>query len=122
MGPLTNHDESESGLGNTLPGHRAGSPSLLTLLGPNPKTAAGFNEYLCLRKVKGWKNKLPSMKVTESVALVSNPGSEVQLLVPFTQRSLVKHIVDFIIADDQVSTLSCRPYFADFFPLVNQRC
>jgi hypothetical protein len=42
MGPLTNHDESESGLSNTLPGHRAGSPSLLTLLGPDPKTAAGF--------------------------------------------------------------------------------
>jgi hypothetical protein len=42
MGPLTNHDESESGLSNTLPGHRAGSPSLLTLLGPDPKAAAGF--------------------------------------------------------------------------------
>jgi hypothetical protein len=41
MGPLTNHDESESGLSNTLPGHRAGSPSLLTLLGPGPKAAAG---------------------------------------------------------------------------------
>jgi hypothetical protein len=41
MGPLTNHDETESGLSNTLPGHRAGSPSLLTLLGPDPKTAAG---------------------------------------------------------------------------------
>jgi hypothetical protein len=39
---LTNRDESESGLGNTLPDHRAGSPSLLMLLGPNPKTAAGF--------------------------------------------------------------------------------
>jgi hypothetical protein len=48
MGPLTNHDESESGLGNTLPDHRAGSPSLLTLLGPDPKAAAGFN-FSCLR-------------------------------------------------------------------------
>jgi hypothetical protein len=34
-------NESESGLGNTLPGHRAGSPSLLTLMGPVPKSAAG---------------------------------------------------------------------------------
>jgi hypothetical protein len=42
MGPLTNHDESESGLSDTPPGHRAGSPSLLTLLGPYPKAAAGF--------------------------------------------------------------------------------
>jgi hypothetical protein len=42
MGPLTNHDESESGLSDTPPGHRAGSPSLLTLLGPHPKAAAGF--------------------------------------------------------------------------------
>jgi hypothetical protein len=41
-GPLTNHDESESGLSDTPPGHRAGSPSLLTLLGPHPKSAAGF--------------------------------------------------------------------------------
>src|ERR1700730_8507470 len=35
--------ESESGLGNTLPVRWAGSPCLLTLLGPNPKTAAGFS-------------------------------------------------------------------------------
>jgi hypothetical protein len=42
MGPLTNHDESESGLSDTPPGHRAGSPSLLTLMGPTPKSAAGF--------------------------------------------------------------------------------
>jgi hypothetical protein len=41
-GPLTNHDESKSGLSDTPPGHRAGSPSLLTLLGPHPKAAAGF--------------------------------------------------------------------------------
>jgi hypothetical protein len=44
MGLLTNHDRSESGLSNTLPGHRAGSPSLLTLLGPDPKAAAGFRD------------------------------------------------------------------------------
>jgi hypothetical protein len=44
-GSLTNHDESKSGLSNTLPGHRAGSPSLLTLLGPDPKAAAGFKRY-----------------------------------------------------------------------------
>jgi hypothetical protein len=43
MRPLTNHDESESGLSDTPPGHRAGSPSLLTLLGPHPKAAAGFS-------------------------------------------------------------------------------
>jgi hypothetical protein len=36
------NDESESGLSNTLPGHRAGSPSLLTLMGPIPKSAASF--------------------------------------------------------------------------------
>jgi hypothetical protein len=41
-GSLTNHDESESGLSDTPPGHRAGSPSLLTLMGPTPKSAAGF--------------------------------------------------------------------------------
>jgi hypothetical protein len=40
-GSLTNHDESESGLSDTPPGHRAGSPSLLTLMGPTPKSAAG---------------------------------------------------------------------------------
>jgi hypothetical protein len=44
MGLLTNHDGSESGLSNTLPGHRAGSPSLLTLPGPDPETAAGFKD------------------------------------------------------------------------------
>jgi hypothetical protein len=36
------NDESESSLSNTLPGHRASSPSLLTLMGPIPKSAAGF--------------------------------------------------------------------------------
>jgi hypothetical protein len=42
MGPLTNHDKLESSLSNTLPGHWAGSPSLLTLMGPDPKSAASF--------------------------------------------------------------------------------
>jgi hypothetical protein len=48
-GPLTNHDESESGLSDTPPGHRAGSPSLLTLMGPTPKSAAGFRRADGLR-------------------------------------------------------------------------
>jgi hypothetical protein len=36
-------DESESGLGNTLPDHRAGSPSLLTLLGPDSQGSCRFH-------------------------------------------------------------------------------
>jgi hypothetical protein len=45
------NDESESGLSNTLPGHRAGSPSLLTLMGPIPKSAAGFKDSI---NILGW--------------------------------------------------------------------
>jgi hypothetical protein len=45
-GSLTNHDESKSGLSNTLPGHRAGSPSLLTLPGPLPRQLPVSAKYL----------------------------------------------------------------------------
>jgi hypothetical protein len=79
-------------------------------------------EYLRVHLAKGWKNELPSIKAAKSVATVSNSGSEVQPCVPFTWQSLVDHLVDFIIADDQVSTFCRCLYHADVFPLVDQRC
>jgi hypothetical protein len=57
------NDESESGLSNTLPGHRAGSPSLLTLMGPIPKSAAGFMYGACF--VKGATKQFSSMPNAE---------------------------------------------------------
>ncbi|KAI0284109.1 hypothetical protein BC826DRAFT_1126161 [Russula brevipes] len=50
---------------------------------------------------KGWKTLLPSMKHTDSIDTVSNPGSEVQPRNPFSW-GLSSNIVDFIVANDQV--------------------
>ena len=80
------------------------------------------DEYLLLHLAKGWKNELASMKTTISIASLSNPGSEVQPRVPFSRRSLLDHLLDFIIADDQVGALRCCLYHADFFPSVDKRC
>jgi hypothetical protein len=79
MGPLTNHDESESGLSDTPPGHRAGSPSLLTLLGPHPKAAAGFNCY----RPEHWEaaiRVLRYLKGTRTLRLVLGGENPIQLM------------------------------------------
>jgi hypothetical protein len=57
-GSLANHDESESGLSDTPPGHRAGSPSLLTLMGPTPKSAAGFSKLSANQSVDSDGDKI----------------------------------------------------------------
>jgi hypothetical protein len=67
MGLLANHDGSESGFSNTLLGHRAGSPSLLTLLGPNPKTAAGFRSHLIQASTGAWRGGKGNISMRENL-------------------------------------------------------
>jgi hypothetical protein len=63
-------------------------------------------EYLRLHKAKGWNSQLDSMKAASTVP---TPVSEAQSLAPFSQKSLLDHLRDFIIADDQVGKLRCLP-------------
>jgi hypothetical protein len=75
MGPLTNHDKSESGLSDTPPGHRAGSPSLLTLLGPDPKAAAGVIPV----RVSTRKSPSPATDCLDDCATDPTPDSHSEL-------------------------------------------
>ncbi|KAI0281889.1 hypothetical protein BC826DRAFT_974463 [Russula brevipes] len=74
-------------------------------------------EYLRLHKERGWKSQLKSMKDAE---MESTPVSEVPSDV-FSLETFLDHLVKFIVADDQVSTLRCHLYHADFSPLVDLR-
>ncbi|KAI0290316.1 hypothetical protein BC826DRAFT_970521 [Russula brevipes] len=74
-------------------------------------------EYLRLHKERGWKSQLKSMEDAETE---STPVSEVPSDV-FSLETFLDHLVRFIVADDQVSTLRCHLYHADFSPLVDLR-
>jgi hypothetical protein len=63
------------------------------------------DEYLRLHEARGWKCRLDDMKEADTE---STPVSEAQSL-PFTPKSFLDHLLKFIIAYDEVSTLRCLP-------------
>jgi len=67
------------------------------------------DEYLRLHLARGWTTVLPSMKATDNADTVPNPGSKAQSRVPFSQEAFLEHLVNFIIASDQVGTTSLSP-------------
>jgi hypothetical protein len=69
--------------------------------------AKHIDEYLRLHKARGWDSQLDSMK--KAASTVPTPVSEGQSVVPFSEKSFLDHLRDFIIADDQVGTLRCLP-------------
>jgi len=80
--------------------NKTSNSTLWEHLGGNHK-----DEYLRLHKARGWTSQLESMKLAGTVPA---PVSEAAL-APFSQKSFLDHLWDFIIADDQVSTLRCLP-------------
>jgi hypothetical protein len=64
------------------------------------------DEYRRLHEARGWKCQLESMNEADTE---STPVPEAQSLVPFTPKSLLDHLLDFIIAYDEVGTLRCLP-------------
>ncbi|KAI0300175.1 hypothetical protein BC826DRAFT_966612 [Russula brevipes] len=77
------------------------------------------DELLRLREARGWKSPLPDNMNQANTE--STPVSEARRHMDFCQKSFLNHLVDFIVADDQVSTLRCHLYHADFSPLVDPR-
>jgi hypothetical protein len=78
-----------------------------------------MDEYLCVCEARGWKCQLKSVKEADTEA---TPVSEARPHVPFTPKGLLDLIVNFIIANDHVSTLRCHLYHADFSPLGDLPC
>ena len=60
------------------------------------------NEYLRISSTKGWKTQLPSSRATSEAPSDSQSGSNGQFRTPFSAKALLNHLVEFIIADDQV--------------------
>jgi hypothetical protein len=58
--------------------------------------------WVCLQK--GWKNQLPSMKF-KSEAGMEPADAGGQSCPAFSPKAFVRHLINFIIADDQVSKL-----------------
>jgi hypothetical protein len=58
---------------------------------------------LCLQK--GWKNQLPSTKFESEAGTEPAVGAGGQSHPAFSSKAFVRHLVNFIIADDQVSKL-----------------
>jgi hypothetical protein len=83
-------------------------------------------EYLRLCEEKGWKNQLPSSKSGGGVNSETPQASQSQPRTKFTQEGFLEHLVKFIVATNQVSTLlSGHFYQANFscsrFTLLNLR-
>jgi hypothetical protein len=65
-------------------------------------------EYLRLCKEKGWKNQLPTeVKARKAACLAASQslGQGVHPRQPYSQEALLKHLINFIVADDQVRAL-----------------
>ena len=60
------------------------------------------NEYLCISSTKGWNTQLPSSRATSEAPSDSQSGSNRQFQTPFSAKALLNHLVEFIVADDQV--------------------
>jgi len=62
---------------------------------------------VCLEK--GWKNQLPSAKFESEAGTEPPTDAGGQHRPAFSQKTFRRHLVDFIIADDQVSKLYHHP-------------
>jgi hypothetical protein len=98
---------SEESPGSVDVSFRFSSTTSNTTLRKHLDTPQHIDEYLRLHKARGWTSQLDSMK--KAAGTVPTPVSEAQSLAPFSQKSFLDHLRDFIIADDQVGTLRCLP-------------
>jgi hypothetical protein len=60
------------------------------------------DEYLQLCEEKGWTIMLPKMRKAAKSAIGDNPGGPSAPHPPFSQSQLLKALVNFIVADDQI--------------------
>jgi len=63
------------------------------------------DEYKRLCNEKGWINQLPGAQRKGAGNPESAPGLQAQSRTPFSQKGFLDHLVNFIVADDQVSAL-----------------
>jgi hypothetical protein len=61
-----------------------------------------LDEYLRVCREKGWGNQLPSHK--KSQAASTSTSAAAQFRMPFSAKAFLEHLVNFIVADDQVSS------------------
>jgi hypothetical protein len=61
-------------------------------------------EYIRLCKEKGWKNQLPKSR-TADLEPVHAGATQAFSRTKFTQEAFLDHLVNFIVADDQVCFL-----------------
>ncbi|CAA7265254.1 unnamed protein product [Cyclocybe aegerita] len=59
-------------------------------------------EYLHLCAEKGWNNLLPKSQVQAVAALEAAHGTQGAFCTPFTQKAFIQHLINFVVADDQV--------------------
>ncbi|CAA7270386.1 unnamed protein product [Cyclocybe aegerita] len=59
-------------------------------------------EYLHLCAEKGWNNLLPKSRVQVVVAPEAAHGTQGAFRTPFTQKAFIQHLINFVVADDQV--------------------
>ncbi|CAA7260679.1 unnamed protein product [Cyclocybe aegerita] len=59
-------------------------------------------EYLCLCTEKGWNNLLSKSRVQMVAAPEAAHGTQGAFRTPFTQKAFIQHLINFVVADDQV--------------------
>ncbi|OBZ73092.1 Zinc finger BED domain-containing protein 4 [Grifola frondosa] len=69
-------------------------------------------EYIESCQKFGWKMQLRRQRVREAAQATSAPdGSEPSNCMPFTAQSFIRHIINFIVADDQsINVVECREF------------
>ena len=79
-------------------------------------------EYLRLCKENGWKNQLPSVKLDASLAASQSQdpsGQGLRPRQPFSKDAFMRHLIAFIVADDQVGcaavSVSPLPYIISVY-------
>jgi hypothetical protein len=60
-------------------------------------------DYIRICLQKGWKNQLPSAKFESEAGMEPAAGEGGQSRPAFSPKAFVRHLINFIIADDQVS-------------------
>jgi hypothetical protein len=82
-----------------------------------------LDEFLLNAKENSWDHQLPKMKKAADASLpasLGDAGASGRPRVPFSQAALLKHLVNFIVADDQVRHVICMLSLADMVA-VHQR-
>jgi hypothetical protein len=59
------------------------------------------DEYVRVCQEKGWDNQLPSYKKTHATSASTTSAGQIHM--PFSTKAFLEHLVNFIVADDQVS-------------------